>query len=74
MTIDTPFLLASVTKQYIAAVVLKLWERGHLDVCAPISSYLPGELGRGLHVLDGVDHTVQITPAHVLRHLTGLPD
>lgn len=57
MTVDTPFLLASVTKLYIAAVVLKLWERGHLDLYAPISSYLPGELGRGLHVLDGVDHT-----------------
>lgn len=74
MTIDTPFLLASVTKLYIAAVVLKLWERGHLDVYAPVGSYLPGELGRGLHVLDGVDHTARITPAHLLGHHTGLPD
>lgn len=74
MAVTTPFLLASVTKLYIAAVVLRLWEQQRLELSAAISTYLPDELGRGLHVLGGVDHTERITPAHLLGHLTGLPD
>jgi CubicO group peptidase (beta-lactamase class C family) len=74
MTAGTPFFLASVTKLYIAAVVLRLVEQGRLELRGSIRDYLPGELCERLHVLDGVDHTDALTPEHLLGHLSGLPD
>jgi CubicO group peptidase (beta-lactamase class C family) len=71
---DTPFFLASVTKLHIAAVVMKLWEAGQVDLAEPITAYLPRELTEGLHRLDGVDRTGSITVRHLLGHTSGLPD
>jgi len=71
---DTPWFLASVTKLYIAAVVLRLHEQELIDLGAPIPEYLPDHLKSGLHVRDGVDRTGQITATHLLAHATGLPD
>ncbi len=74
MAPDTPWFLASVTKLYIASVVLRLHEQGLVDLGEPIPSYLPDGLKTGLHVRDGVDRTAQITVSHLLAHATGLPD
>ena len=74
MASDTPWFLASVTKLYIAAVVLRLYEQGLIDLEAPIPGYLPDQLRTGLHVRDGVDRTAGITVTHLLAHATGLPD
>ncbi len=74
MAPDTPWFLASVTKLYIAAVVLRLHEQGLIDLEAPIPGYLPESLRKGLHVRDGVDRTAEITVTHLLAHATGLPD
>lgn len=71
---DTPWFLASVTKLYIASVVLLLHEQGLIDLEAPITEYLPDELNTGLHVLGGIDRTSDITTTHLLAHATGLPD
>ncbi len=74
MAPDTPWFLASVTKLYIASVVLRLHEQGLIDLGAPIPGYLPDGLKTGLHVRDGVDRTAEITVTHLLAHATGLPD
>ena len=74
MTADTPWFLASVTKLYIASIVLRLHEEELIDLDAPVAEYLPGELSTGLHVLDGVHRTAQVTVTHLLAHATGLPD
>jgi len=74
MAPDTPWFLASVTKLYIAAVVLRLHEQGLIDLEAPIPGYLPDELKSGLHSRDGVDRTGEITVTHLLAHASGLPD
>ncbi|MFH1329442.1 MAG: serine hydrolase domain-containing protein [Actinomycetota bacterium] len=71
---DTPWFLASITKLHIATVVLRLHERGLVDLDAPIASFLPADLAGELHVYEGVDYTHQITPTHLLGHLSGLPD
>jgi CubicO group peptidase (beta-lactamase class C family) len=71
---DTPWFLASVTKLFIASVVLRLHERGLVDLDAPIPEYLPDGLKRGMHVRDGVDRTADITVTHLLAHASGLPD
>jgi D-alanyl-D-alanine carboxypeptidase len=74
MGAGTPWFLASITKLYIASVVLRLHEQGRVDLGAPIPEYLPEGLKDRLHVQAGVDRTVQITVAHLLAHATGLPD
>ena len=74
VTPETPFFLASVTKLYIAAVVLQLHEEGSIDLDAPISGYLGHERIAGLHRLGGVDHTSEITVFHLLSHTSGLGD
>jgi D-alanyl-D-alanine carboxypeptidase len=71
---DTPFFIASVTKLFTAAVILKLHEQGRLGLEEPISAYLPSALIAGLHRLRGVDHTHALTVRHLLSHTSGLPD
>jgi len=71
---ETPFFIASVTKRFIATLVLQAHERGELALDSPISMLLPGELTEGLHVYRGIDHTPQITVRHLLTHTSGLPD
>lgn len=74
MQVDTPFWIASVTKLYIAAAVLRLMEQGRIDLDQPMVTYLPPELTDGLHRLRGTDHTPTITVRHLLGHTSGLPD
>jgi CubicO group peptidase (beta-lactamase class C family) len=62
MRAASPWLLASITKLYVATVLLRLHERGVVDLDAPVSAYLPPKLAPRLHVLDGVDHTERVTP------------
>jgi D-alanyl-D-alanine carboxypeptidase len=71
---DTPLFIASVTKLYIASAVLKLHERGLVQLDKPISAYLPTALISGLLRLNGVDYTEQITLRHLLSHSSGLPE
>jgi len=74
MTPETPFWIASVTKLYIAAAILKLHEQGRISIEQPMAAYLPGNLINGLHRLKGVDYTEKITLRHLLGHSSGLPD
>ena len=71
---DTPFFIASVTKRFIATLVLQSSERGELGLDDPIVDHLPPDVTAGLHVLKGVDHTPAITIRHLLSHTSGLPD
>jgi CubicO group peptidase (beta-lactamase class C family) len=71
---NTPFFIASVTKRFIATLVLQAHERGELDLDDPITILVPDELTKDLHVYKGVDHTPAITVRHLLTHTSGLPD
>ena len=63
VTPDTVFELASVTKQFTAAAVMKLVEEGKVGLDEPVSKYLPG-----------TPPTWQaITIRHLLTHTAGLP-
>lgn len=69
---DQPARLASTTKSYVAAAILRLAERGKLDLDGPIERYLS----------DGVDAilrsdgyaTDQISVRHLLTHTGGIGD
>ena len=71
---DIPYFIASVTKLYIAATILRLHEQGEVNIEEPMSAYLPSSMVNGLHRIDGTDHTAQITVRHLLSHASGLPD
>lgn len=66
------FRLASVTKTYVAATVLRLWERDEIDLDSPIDRYLPRQWQK-LLVRDGY-HPERITVRHLLSHTSGLAD
>lgn len=74
MTPDTPYFLASVTKMYTAATVVKLAEQGRLDLDAPLSAYLPASLLDGLHVYRGRDYSGQIQVYQLVNQTSGLAD
>ncbi len=59
----TRFRLASVTKQFTAAAVLRLAEMGRVDLHAPVSRYLSGLAPRLAE---------RVTPHHLLSHTAGV--
>ncbi|HEY0511756.1 MAG TPA: serine hydrolase [Thermoanaerobaculia bacterium] len=61
---DMVFELASVTKQFTAAAVLMLQERGKLSVEDDVTQYLPGY----------PTHGQTITLHHLLTHTSGIPN
>lgn len=74
ITTATPFPIASVTKLFIATLVLQLHEEGEVDLHAPIATYLGEETVAGLHTIGDTDHTPELTPFHLLSHTSGLND
>lgn len=70
----TPFHVASIGKLFTAVAVLRLAEKGVLDLDAPVASYLDPAVLRGLVVIDGLDHGTRITVRQLLTHRAGLGD
>jgi CubicO group peptidase (beta-lactamase class C family) len=63
-TLSTKFRLGSITKQFTAASILLLEERGHLSTGDSIAKY----------VRDAPPDWERITLFHILTHTSGLPD
>ena len=72
LEVDTPIRVASVTKTFVAASVLRLAEMGELSLDDPISQHLSP---RYLELLsaDGYDIDA-ITVRHLLTHTSGIAD
>lgn len=68
------YFIASVTKMYVTAVMMMLREENKLSFSDKMYRYFPEELIKGLHVLEGVDYTEEITIAHLLSNTSGIPD
>lgn len=66
------FRLASITKTYVAATVLRLWEDGRIDLQAPITRWLPASWMQEL-AKDGYKPEA-ITVRHLLSHTSGIAD
>ncbi|WP_052400701.1 serine hydrolase domain-containing protein [Oceanobacillus jeddahense] len=69
-----PYFITSVTKLYVTAVVLKLRSENRLQLEGPIANYLSDGIVRGIHVLDGVDYSDDITIKHLISNTSGIPD
>ncbi|MBN1850638.1 MAG: beta-lactamase family protein [Deltaproteobacteria bacterium] len=74
ITPDTPYFIASVTKMYTAAIVMRLFEAQRIDLDAPISKYLPASLIRGIHIYKGTDYSDQIKVHQLIAQTSGLAD
>ncbi|MEL6401894.1 MAG: serine hydrolase [Cyanobacteria bacterium J06626_4] len=59
----TKFRIGSITKQFTAAAILHLQDRGLLDVQAPVATYLPD-----------YPNGERITIHHLLTHTAGIPN
>lgn len=68
VTVDTPFMLASVSKLVTGTAVLQLVEEGKLDLDADINHYLPFPV-KNPHAA-----TPAITARSLLAHVSGLRD
>lgn len=72
LTVDTPLRVASNTKTFVAATVLRLWEQGLVDLDGPIAPLLTPLLNE---LLSGAGYrTGKISVRQLLNHSAGLND
>jgi D-alanyl-D-alanine carboxypeptidase len=74
MNIDSRYFIASVTKLYITAIVMRLIEENLLNLNDKISKYLPAYVCENIHVYKSVDYSDRITVCHLISNTSGLPD
>lgn len=72
MMATTPLRIASITKTFVAAAILRLHEQGSLNINQPISTLIAEDHNELLRA-DGYD-TDAITVRHLLMHASGLND
>jgi len=71
------FKTASITKTFVAVVVLQLVEEGKLNYNDKVYKYLLDIEFLNFdkfHILDGVEYAKEITVQHLLRHTSGIGD
>jgi CubicO group peptidase (beta-lactamase class C family) len=73
-TVGQQYFIASTTKLFTTAIILKLKSLGKINLDAKISNYLDEAVCQGLHVIKETDHSVNITIRQLLSHTSGLPD
>jgi len=71
---DQPYFIASTTKLFTAAIILRLRSEGKLQLDDKISRYLNRSVISGLHLFKGKDYSDELTIKHLLAHTSGLPD
>jgi len=74
MQADSPFFVASITKMYTAAVLMRLHEEKSLNLEDKISRYLPTSLISGIHNYNGIDYVNELKIVHLLNQTSGLAD
>ena len=72
LTVHHPLRIASVTKTYVAAATLRLWEAGRVELDGRVSDYLDEQTT--LLVSAGGYDLNRISPRHLLAHTSGLFD
>ena len=66
--------MASITKMFTTACVLKLCDQNRLSLEDKISRYLDNNLLNGLHVFKGREYSQELTVSDLLFQTSGLPD
>lgn len=73
-TINSPIIIASISKLFTTTCILILLEQGRLTLQDNISMYVDDSILKGLHCYKGVEYTGQLTISHLLFQTSGLPD
>jgi D-alanyl-D-alanine carboxypeptidase len=74
INIDQPYFIASTTKLFTTALILKLRAEGKLSLDYKINKYIDKSILSGLHIYKGKEHSQELTIKHLLSHTSGLPD
>ncbi|WP_100372327.1 serine hydrolase domain-containing protein [Bacillus sp. FJAT-45037] len=74
LTVNKPYFIASVTKLYVTAVLLKLKSKNCLNLQDKISEYLSEEILHELHIYKGIEYSKDITIKHLMSNTSGIPD
>lgn len=72
--IDSPLLMASITKLFTTTCVLALREQGKLSLDDKITKYFDDSVLEGLHVYKGKENSFGLTISDLLFQISGLPD
>ena len=74
MAAETPIYLASVTKIYIATLVMLLSQDKLLSLDDPAARYLPASLVDGIDIYGGHDYSRAVTVRQPVSMTSGIPD
>ncbi|WP_313432159.1 serine hydrolase domain-containing protein [Siminovitchia terrae] len=74
LKVNDQFFITSVTKLFVTAVILKLRAENRLHLDDKISIYLSNDIMDGIHVLNGVDYSNEITLQHLISNTSGIAD
>lgn len=72
--IDSPILMASITKLFTTACVLALQEQGKLSLDDKIVKHFDYSVLEGLQVFRGKEYSCELTISDLLFQISGLPD
>ncbi len=72
--VGSRFFIASTTKLFVTALILKLRSEDYIGLDDRISGYLPESIMRGLHIIKGKEYSDRITVRNLLAHTSGIPD
>ena len=72
--IDTPMIMASITKMFTTACVLKLCEENRMSLDDKLTLYFNDNELKGLHVFKGHEYSFDLTISDLLFQTSGLPD
>jgi D-alanyl-D-alanine carboxypeptidase len=71
---DSRYFIASVTKLYVSAVMLRLMEEGKIGLEDKLNQHLSDEIIKGVMIFKGVDYSYDLTVRHLLSNTSGIPD
>jgi len=71
---NSKFFIASTTKLFTTAIIMKLISGAKLRLTDNISKYLDTSIWQGLNIYNDVDYSSEITILHLLSHTSGISD
>ena len=72
--LDSPLLMASITKLFTTTCILALQEQGKLSLDDKITKYIDNTVLSGLHIYRNKEYSFDLTISDLLFQISGLPD
>ncbi len=72
--IESPLLMASITKLFTTTCIMVLNEQGQLSLDDKVTKYFDDAMLKGIHVYRGKEYSFDLTISDLLFQISGLPD